>query len=44
MVLELKRLLTLGTLELPQEGAFVVTDHVALQSVYIGERLVTQLT
>ena len=43
MVLELEGLAALGTLELAQIGALVVTDHVTLKAVDVCERLVADL-
>lgn len=40
---ELERLFTLWALELPENGTLVVTYHVALKTVHIGERLVAHL-
>lgn len=40
MVLELERFITIRTFEFPQQCRFVVTNHVTLQPVHIGEGLV----
>ena len=37
---ELERFVALGALELAEDGALVVADHVPLQSVDVGESLV----
>jgi len=41
MMLELERFLALGTFELAEYCALVVTYHVPLETVHVGERLVT---
>lgn len=43
MMFELERLFALGTFELAQHRALVVTYHVPLETVNIGERLVAHL-
>ena len=41
MMFELECLSTVRTLEAPQEGGFVMADHVTLEAVHVGEVLVT---
>jgi len=43
MMFELERLFGLGTFELAQHGALVVTYHVPLETVNVCERLVAHL-
>lgn len=40
MMFELESFFTLRTFEFPEDGAFVVADHVTLQTVNVGERFV----
>ena len=44
MVLEFESLSAIWTFEPPQNGGFVVRDHVSLQSVNVGELLLAHLT
>lgn len=43
MMLEFEGLIALITLELTQQSGLIVTDHVTLQAVHIGEGFVANL-
>lgn len=43
VMFELERLVAVVTLELAEKRALVVTDHVPLQTVHVGEALVADL-
>lgn len=43
VVLELERLITVGTFELPQQRRLVVGNHVTLEAVHVGKLLVAHL-
>lgn len=40
MVFEFKRFVAFRAFELPENGTFVVADHVPLKSVHVGESFV----
>ena len=44
MMLELESLSTVSTLEPPQNGRFVMADHVPLETVDVGELLLAHAT
>lgn len=44
MMFKFESLFAFWALELPENGALVVADHVALQTIHIGERFVTNFT
>jgi hypothetical protein len=44
VMLKFERLIAFGAFKFPQEGWFIMWYHMALQTIYISECLVTQST
>lgn len=44
MMFKFESLFAFWALELPEDGALVVADHVALQAIHIGECFVAHFT